>query len=298
PDDIGGVQMMDGGCDHEFFKEIRPDDSFTVTSTFEGFVEAKRKKPGKRMFFGRTRCDYYNQRNEKVCSGTGVMILTCVAPGTKVVGSPMTPEQAWQYKQPRYPQEVLDKIYAQYEEELSGKLHRGADPRYWEDVNEGDEITPLLLGPLDISDMFAFVSQEVNIGYPGAFAHKYALTFVDPVYAHTDSETGARTACDWHMERVAKECGFPQGVHYGAQSMAIISHAVTNWMGDDAFITKMNFQCRAMTFIGDTNTTKGKIVKKYEKDGEYFVDIDLASETQNGLVHTSCNATVKLPSRG
>lgn len=297
PEGVGGISFMDGGIDHEFFQVIRPDDEFTATSTYLGITEMRRKDPKKRMMLSKTRCDYYNRRKEKVCSAVGIAIIICLAPGSKVSGTGLTPEEAWAYKQPRYSKEVLDTIYAQYEEELSGKLERGADPRYWEDVNEGDEIPTLLLGPLDISDMFAFVSQEVNIGYPGAFAHKYLLTKLDHAYEHYDSETGARTACDWHMERVAKECGYPQGVHYGAQSMAIISHAVTNWMGDDAFVKVMNFQCRRMTYIGDTNTTTGKIVKKYEKDGEHLVDIELASATQDGVVHTSCNATVKLPLR-
>lgn len=297
PDDVGGIQFMDGGIDHDFYQVIRPGDEFTATTTYLGIKEMKRRKAEKRMMISSVRSDYYNQRKEKVASATGNVIIICAAPGQPTNTLGMTPEEAWKYKQPHYSKEVLDEIYAQYDEEIAGKLQRGATPRYWEDVQEGDQIPTLLMGPLNIDDIVAFIANETNIGYPGAFAHQYLLTKLDPAYYHEDSETGAVVACDWHMERVAKECGFPQGVHYGAMSMAIISHAVTNWMGDDAFIKKMNFQCRKMTYIGDTNTTKGTIVRKYEQDGEHLVDLDLASTTQNNVAHTTCNATIALPSR-
>ena len=298
PDTIGGVSMMDAGIDHEFYIPIRPGDTFTATSTYLGVTELTRKNPKKRQMLSCSRCDYYNQNNEKVCSAVGKVFIICMAPGTPAAGTGLTPEQAWAYKQPSYSEETLNEIYAQYEDEVAGKLARGSEPRYWDDVNEGDTLTPLLIGPLDNSDLVTYAGVTMNTGYPGAFAHKYLNTKLDKSLYHTDSETGSITLADFHYERVAKEMGFPQGVHYGAQSMGIISHALTNWAGDDAFVKVMNFQCRKMLFIGDTNTTTGKIVRKYEKDGEHLVDVDLSSVNQNGAAHTICSATVALPVRG
>ncbi len=275
-----------------------PGDEFVGFSKYLGITEKKLKDKPYRLLLTQTECVYYNQRGEKVCRAVGNVMLTCQQPGVKK-GKGLTPEEIANYKLPHYSEDVLNEIYAQYEEELAGKLARGAMPRYWEDVNEGDEIPKLLKGPLDDSDMVAFVANEVNTGYPGAFAHKYALTFADPVYSIVSNETGARRSADNHINPVmAKQMGLPTALHYGAQSMAIISHAVTNWMGDDAFVRVMNMQCRRMTFMGDTNTTTGQVVKKYELGGRHLVDLKLGSATQDGVVHTTCDATVELLSRG
>ena len=52
----------------------------------------------------------------------------------------------------RYTDEQIDEIEAQYETERA----RGAEPRWWEDVEEGDEVGPMVKGPLTVTDMICW----------------------------------------------------------------------------------------------------------------------------------------------
>ena len=42
------------------------------------------------------------------------------------------------------------------EESYAKEEVRGANPCYWEDVNIGDDLTPLVKGPLSVGDMMAW----------------------------------------------------------------------------------------------------------------------------------------------
>ena len=48
-----------------------------------------------------------------------------------------------------YTDEQIDEIEAQYASEEP----RGAEPRWWEDVDEGDEVGPMVKGPLTVTDI-------------------------------------------------------------------------------------------------------------------------------------------------
>ena len=48
-----------------------------------------------------------------------------------------------------YTDDEIDAIEAQY----AAEAPRGAEPRWWEDVAEGDEVGPLVKGPLTVTDM-------------------------------------------------------------------------------------------------------------------------------------------------
>ena len=52
----------------------------------------------------------------------------------------------------RTPTTQIDEIEAQYARERP----RGAEPRWWEDVEEGDEVGPMVKGPLTVTDMICW----------------------------------------------------------------------------------------------------------------------------------------------
>ena len=68
-------------------------------------------------------------------------------------------------------------------------------------------------------------------------------------------------------------------------------------MSDDGFLKRLRAELRRFNVIGDTTWLKGKVVNKYEKDGEFLVDIDCWGENQRGEVTMPGAATVKLPSK-
>jgi len=52
----------------------------------------------------------------------------------------------------RYTDDDIAAIEAQYASERP----RGAEPRFWEDVSEGDDVGPLVKGPLTVTDMICW----------------------------------------------------------------------------------------------------------------------------------------------
>jgi acyl dehydratase len=73
-------------------------------------------------------------------------------------------------------------------------------------------------------------------------------------------------------------------------------HLVTNWMGDDAWLWKLDCQSRAFNFMGDTTICSGEVVDKRIEGPHHIVDLKLAGTNQRGEVTAPGTATVILPS--
>ena len=68
-------------------------------------------------------------------------------------------------------------------------------------------------------------------------------------------------------------------------------------MGDDGYIKVLDFQLRHINIMGDMNWMRGKVTRKYIKDSEHLVDLDVWGENQDGIKYTIGTATVRLISR-
>jgi hypothetical protein len=74
-------------------------------------------------------------------------------------------------------------------------------------------------------------------------------------------------------------------------------HLVANWMGDDAWLWKLDCQSRAFNFMGDTTICTGKVVDKRVEGLHHVADLELTGTNQRGEVTVPGKATVILPSR-
>jgi acyl dehydratase len=76
----------------------------------------------------------------------------------------------------------------------------------------------------------------------------------------------------------AKSSGLDDVIAHGMLSAAYLAQMLTNWVPQSA-LRSFNNRFTAMTQIGDTVSCSGKIVEKFEKDGEKFVRIELYTNT-------------------
>ena len=76
----------------------------------------------------------------------------------------------------------------------------------------------------------------------------------------------------------AKSSGLDDVIAHGMLSAAYLAQMLTNWVPQSA-LRSFNNRFTAMTQIGDTVTCSGKIVEKFEKDGEKFVRLELYTNT-------------------
>jgi acyl dehydratase len=193
-------------------------------------------------------------------------------------------------------EEGIAELDAQY----GAERPRGAEPRRWEDVEEGQKIGPLVKGPLTVTDM---VCWHVGMGMgmydvaPLRLAYKNRRRI--PRFYHRD-ELGVPDA----MQRVhwdpafARQSGNPTTFDYGRMRETWLIHACTDWMGDDAWLWRLRVEFLKFNYVGDVQWVEGEIVRKYLAEGQRpAVDLELRTRNQRDEVTSPASATVLLPSR-
>ena len=101
----------------------------------------------------------------------------------------------------------------------------------------------------------------------------------------------------WDPE-FARRSGNPTTFDYGRMRETWLIHLCTDWMGDDAWLWKLDCEFRRFNYVGDTQWLRGTVTRKYLAEGDRpAVDLDLVAENQRGEVTTPGHATILLPSR-
>src|SRR5690606_2262529 len=132
-----------------------------------------------------------------------------------------------------YTDEQIAEIEAQYASERP----RGAEPRYWEDVNEGDSVGPLVKGPLTVTDI---VCWHVGMGMGMYAVAPLRLGWKNrqriPRFFHRDPQNvpDVMQRVHWDPE-FARRSGNPTTFDYGRMRENWLIHLCTDWMGDDAW---------------------------------------------------------------
>jgi len=205
-------------------------------------------------------------------------------------------DKAKKYELPQpYTSEQLAAIDAAYEAETL----RGATPRYWEDVNPGDDLQTIVRGPLRTSDIVVWhVGWGMQLTPPGAFKISYKVRKKAGGLFTPNALNVPDTVQRLHWETAwANELGIPVSYDYGAIREAVLGNLVTNWMGDDAWLWKMSCEHRKFVYTGDTYWAKGRVKDKAMTAAGAEIRLEIWVENQWGAIVTPGEATVLLPTR-
>ncbi|MGH9274861.1 MAG: hypothetical protein ACRDZU_09465, partial [Acidimicrobiales bacterium] len=177
---------------------------------------------------------------------------------------------------------------------------RGADPRWWEDVSEGDELDPLVKGPMRVTDMVVWHT-GMGMGLYGVAALRlgYHQRQRMPRFFKPDDLNipDVQQRVHWDAEW-AHRAGNPASYDYGRMRETWLIHLCTDWMGDDAWLWKLDCQFRKFNYVGDTHWMRGRVTRKYLTDvGRPAIDLDIWGENQRGETTTPGHASNLLPSR-
>ena len=289
---------MDGGTDWEWHQPILQGDSFTYAETITN-VEEKQTRMWGRTYRIDGEVVYWNQRGETVAKSRGWVFRL----------DPM--ETSGEGRRPihRYTNDELRQIVEDYRNETV----RGATPRYWEDVEIGEELPPVVRGPLAYQDLTAW---GVGAGSTSLWAHRtlaypnlrpdwkrsmgkpldYSVN--EPTWIENPDE---RELYDPMQDHFASEGAGERGVgapfDFGPQRMSWPVMLVTHWQGDEGFLKRFDCQLRDVNQLGDTTWMKGRVEDKKVSDGEHTVEIKCWGENQLGTVTMPGHATVVLPHR-
>ena len=187
----------------------------------------------------------------------------------------------------------IDEIYAQ-------EQVRGANTRSWEDVEIGESLGTMAKGPLTTTDMVVFHSGGYGFAPYTPCASRLAYKNrqrIAPFYI--PNEQGVPDAAQrihWDSS-YARSIGLPAAYDYGMMRDCWLSHYLTDWMGDDAWLESMSSQMRKFNYLGDTHTFTGEVVGKRTEGGRHLVDVELRGTSQRGEVTCPATATIALPSR-
>jgi acyl dehydratase len=285
-----GVGKYYSGAKWEWFKPVRPGDVlYREYTTCNIEVKEQSSFTGGITVIDTYRFFYVNQLGEPVATHE-MAFVNAERGASKKTGKNEKIERA------TYTPEEIAKIGEQY----AAEERRGAKTRYWEDVSEGDQLVPVVKGPLRVTDVVGF---HIGWGFgqtygAGPLRYGWKQRSRMPAF-YSDDPYGVPDIVQrlhWDPAR-ANEIGLPAPYDYGTMRTNWLGHLVTNWMGDDGILLRLQTEMRAFNFVGDTTLCTGEIARKYVENGQHLVDLKLAATNQRGVVTSPGTATVALPSK-
>jgi len=176
---------------------------------------------------------------------------------------------------------------------------RGPKVRYWEDVNVGDELKPVVKGPFGMTDIVAYCcgAAPVQLAAHGVQLRLYKK---HPAWGfrHSVDHAWEPVYAVHYLNEAAWAAGARYAYDVGVQRHCWLVNLLTNWIGDEGWLKKCNAQYRRFVYHSDVVWFHGKVTKKYvDENGEYCVDIETDGTNQRGENTIPGYATVILPSR-
>ena len=171
---------------------------------------------------------------------------------------------------------------------------RGSTPLVAGDLAVGQQIGPMVKGPMTITDLVAY---RGGVG-PGPFGVEpldlaRPNRLVRPEFYDRD-DTGAWDARErlHYDERYAQRCGHPSAYDYTHTRLNWMVHLVTDWMGDHARLGTISFVHIAHNYVGDTHWIDATIRAVDVERDTTRIALELRGVNQLGVVTCRGDATV------
>lgn len=291
------------GTMFEWYDSIPLGTRFRTSLRLRELLEKKGRKG--RLLILVTEGFYWNQRGDLLGKARGHLIeIPMVRGRDESMGEQML------YERPLAPMPKED--IEKFKKALDSEERCGAEPRYWEDVNIDDVLTPTVMGPFSLQDQMGFneIWGEPNPGPDWVAAYKRRRKN-NARYVHPVTHWPWSPATEHQDPMLCRYRGLPGPFDFGAHRVGKPGHMLTNWMGDDGFLKKMYIEIRKPKYYGDTTMQCGKVIGKYKVketgeagmggapgEAEYAaVDIQITQVNQVGEDSAPGRATIYLPSR-
>jgi len=285
---LPGVHALHSSTLWEFYRPVLLNDRIRPECFFTGCRVVNSEFAG-RSVLERQESRFYNQRGE---------LVACAKPAAFRVER-RAAREIGRYSQIELPHPWTEFELRKIEEEVLNESIRGADIRYFEEVEVGEELPPVVKGPLGISDVIAYC---IGASPAPIRAHGLALRHYreHPAWAFRDPDTYAmEPVYSVHYNKsAAKASGLPYPYDAAVQRHCWLMHLLTNWMGDEAWLKNSYAKFSGVVYLSDVVWIRGKVTKKYvDENGECCVDIKSTAKNQRGQEVMPGRSTVILPSR-
>jgi acyl dehydratase len=283
-DPLAGLGSYQAVMEYEWWRPLHVGDRVRTRAAYVGVVP-KQSEFGGRSVHETSAFLYRNQSDE----------LTSIRRGTWIRAERKAKAERSFELTDKYDEQELARIDAAYETES----RRGAEVRYWEDVQIGDELDPQVKGPLRITDLIVWhIGWGMQLTPPGAFRLSYEIRKKVPGLFTPNEFNVPDTVQRLHWDTEwANQLGLPRTYDYGALRETWLTFALTDWMGDDGWLWKLSCEHRRFNFQGDTTWIRGKVISKEQNEGRNEVHLEVWCENQFGTVTSPGTAVVLLPTR-
>jgi acyl dehydratase len=286
---LSGVHAMWAGADWTWHLPVRRNDEISTEAWLKDLIEHETTFAG-RAIQQVYHVDFYNQRGDHVAGADS----WCFRTDRDLARERGTKYDALKTRPPkRYTDDELAEIYRLYASEEV----RGAVPRYWEDVAEGEPLPAMAKGPMTVTGFIAYAQ-----GWGGLYIRANKLAWKQ-IHRHAGLGIKNRYGIPDCPERVhwerelATMVGAPGAYDYGPERCSWLTHHLTNWMGDDGFLRRAWCRIRRHNPEGDTLRIDGKVVGKLVEHGRHLVEIEQEAQNQDGERSVVGGGVVELPAR-
>jgi acyl dehydratase len=140
-----------------------------------------------------------------------------------------------------------------------------ADQTYWDDLNEGDEVT-----------LTEAMSSQRLVVWAAASGDFYQIHYDDDF---------------------AKGNNLPDIIVHGALKGMLVGRLLDELCGDEGAIKNWDVSYRGMDVARHDVVVHGTVTKKYEEGGEHLLDLNVGVRTDEDNETTPGTATVALPAK-
>jgi hypothetical protein len=229
--------------------------------------------------------DYFDQSDNHLVSADSWCFRT-ERDAARELGTKYDREQ----EEPFYTREQIEAVWERY----AAEVRRGDVPRFVEDVSIGDELPPMVKGPMTVTGFIAFAQ-----GWGGLYIRANRLSWQQqrkhPGLGIPDRfgipDVPERVHWDDHLARLV---GTPRAYDYGPERCSWLIHHLTDWIGDDGFVVRHESKIRRHNPVGDIVSIEGRVTAI---DGT-LVTIEQQATQQDGELSAVGTGVVRLPSRG
>jgi len=274
-----------------FHRPIRLGDKVIARVWFDRFDGPLQSNFAGRRIKDYIRQEYYNQHDELVAT-----FICSRVRFERVEAQKRASSRAVELPHPWTEAEIVA-----IEEDILAETPRGATPRYWDDVNVGEEMDVITKGPLGLTDEIAYIAAGAA-AIPRVAAHGVALRRYrrHPRWAYRDPTTHAlEPVYSVHYNDYAARLQGAQAAYdVGIQRTCWQLHSLTNWMGDTGFLKAATSEYRAHVYLSDVVRLGGRIeAKEVDQDGDHVVRLTTWAHNQRDQNVMPGTATIKLPHR-
>jgi len=286
---LPGVHAMWAGADWSWHAPIRRNDEIRTEAYLKDLISHNTKFAG-RAIQQIYHVDFYNQRNELLAEADSWCFRT-ERDAARERGVKYTEVREKGVRQ--YTKEELEEFYNLY----AAEKPRGSEPRFWEDVNVGDELPTMPKGPMTVTGFIAYAQ-----GWGGLYIRANRIA-----WKQIDAHPGLGIVNKFNIpdcpERVhweedfARQVGTPGAYDYGPERCSWLTHHLTDWMGDHGFLRKASCKIRRHNPEGDLLVIRGTVKDKRIENGRHLIEISQEARQQDNELSVIGTGLVELPSR-